>query len=91
MDKQHLSKYLESNSHTDGHNTVRRLVTSRDGSDTLDLVYDYAINRLSIRWNDSAQQPVNDYEKTMKTPFFCNPNLIPDIPGAKAFDATEGN
>lgn len=42
--------------------TVRRLVNICDGEETLlGLIYDYALDRLSIQWHDPAhQQPTAD-------------------------------
>ena len=64
VDKKNLKTFLKFSSHTHDHVTVRRLVTDRDGNNTVDLMYDYAVDKLSVRWNDCIQ-PSIDYSASL--------------------------
>ncbi|KAL1996816.1 hypothetical protein VTN49DRAFT_7681 [Thermomyces lanuginosus] len=61
IDKKHIRTLFNGGPLSYGHKTMRRLVTKSDRKHiTMDLMYDYTIDKLSVRWNDCTQ-PIYDY------------------------------
>lgn len=67
VEKRFVRPLLVSGNLTYGNITVKRMITTRGANFTMDLMYDYAIDKLSVRWNDCAQ-PIMDYSDS---PFYA--------------------
>lgn len=57
-------------SRTFGNITVSRLSSWRDGGDMMDLIYDYAADKLTLRWIDDYLPPFDcEYHRILVTPY----------------------
>lgn len=70
-----VKQFDTSGRHTHGHKTLRRLRLMDSKHDTIDLIYDHVIDKMSVRWNHCVQLSTkhDPYDK------FCGAFLTSDI------------
>lgn len=60
--------------HTFGHRTQKRVPYMVGEPNTMDLIYDYAIDKLSFRWNDCMQPSIKDLPSNCSV--FVTPHTV---------------